>query len=159
MTSPAGGRGKGHGRAPRHGHCRGGKPSRAYRCWINMRQRCHSPKAQAYAAYGGRGITVCERWQTFENFLADMGEPPPRMTLERKNNDLGYEPGNCVWATYKAQNNNRRGNILVTVEGRTQTVAQWSAETGLTFITIWRRVRDGWDPLRAVTQPSRRKKR
>ena len=79
-----------------------------YHIWQTMRQRCSNPNATAYASYGGRGITVCDRWQEFENFLADMGERPEGLSLERVNNNGNYEPGNCVWATRKAQAANRR---------------------------------------------------
>jgi len=81
-------------------------------CWTNMRQRCGNPKYPKYADYGGRGITVCERWTTFDNFLADMGEQPDGLTIERENNDKGYGPGNCKWATYKEQANNRRSSAI-----------------------------------------------
>jgi hypothetical protein len=82
--------------------------SRAYYCWKNMRARCFNPRHRQYPSYGGRGISVCERWLIFENFYADMGEPPPGLSLDRINNDGNYEPGNCRWATVAEQLANRR---------------------------------------------------
>ena len=87
-------------------HGRYGSP--AHRSWASMIQRCTNPKRSNYAYYGGRGITVCEAWKTFDGFYADMGDRPEGTTLERKENDKGYEPGNCCWATVKEQSNNRR---------------------------------------------------
>jgi len=94
-----------------HGHHRRNKRSPTYISWQDMRQRCNYPKAVWYENYGGRGITVCDRWDRFENFLADMGVRPEGMTIDRKENDLGYFKENCKWSTPKEQANNRRPKL------------------------------------------------
>lgn len=117
-----------------------------YDTWANMRQRCEDPNATAYPKYGARGIRVCEHWQKFENFLADMGErPSPRHSLDRYPNQRGnYEPGNCRWATMREQQNNRSSNHRLTAFGKTLTVQEWVRETGFTHKTILGRLRLGW---------------
>lgn len=93
----------------KHGHNPGsGRPSPTYRSWDAMRQRCLNPRDPYYSHYGGRGITACDRWRSFENFLADMGERPHNRTLDRIDNDGSYEPTNCRWATPRQQRANQR---------------------------------------------------
>src|SRR5260221_13539157 len=95
--------------------------------WLRMRERCRNPKHVSYLRYGGIGVTICKRWDSFENFAADMGPKPVGTSIDRYPNNKGnYELGNCRWATLIEQNNNRRNNKLITYQGKTQTVAQWA---------------------------------
>lgn len=94
----------------KHGHARTGNKHPAYLTWLSMRQRCKNPKTDAYKWYGGRGIKVCKRWDSFENFLEDVGErPSTKHSIDRINNDGDYTPNNTKWSTSKEQNENRRG--------------------------------------------------
>jgi hypothetical protein len=127
----------------------------AYNAWSNMRMRCQNPSHPSYSNYGGRGITVCKRWQEFENFFADMGEPPAGMSLDRKDNDGNYEPDNCRWATNRQQAINKRSNQLLTLDGRTMTMMQWASVTGIKANTIWYRLDRGWTVEDALTRPVR----
>lgn len=116
-----------------------------YRAWRNMRQRCCNKKAPNYGRYGGRGIKICNQWESFEVFLEDMGlRPTAGHTLERRDNDADYEPGNCYWATRDVQVNNTRRNVKLEFDGQALTIAQWSKKTGIPYDTIRARYRYGW---------------
>lgn len=121
--------------------------SREYQIWRQMRDRCNNPNSRRYKNYGGRGITVCKRWDSFERFYEDMGPAPSLLhTIERINNDGKYTPANCRWATPQEQANNRRTNKLITYRGKTQTIAQWARELGLPYHWIKYRLSIGWKP-------------
>lgn len=121
-----------------------------YSSWSQMRNRCTNPKVSEFKYYGGRGITVCDRWRTFAGFLADMGGRPVGHTLERQDTNGNYEPSNCRWATRKEQANNRRSCRIVTHAGLSLNIRQWSERTGLSHNLILKRLRRGWPPERAL---------
>lgn len=130
--------------------------TRASKIWVSMNQRCNNPKNSRYSDYGGRGIKVCDRWLKLENFIADMGQPPAGMTLDRINNDLGYEPSNCRWATSIQQARNTSANRLVTINGITKTLAEWCEIYDLKYQTAHSRIRKGWSEEEAITTPAMR---
>lgn len=129
----------------------GRSKTRVYRIWNGMRERCENPHNKRWADYGGRGITVCERWRTFANFYADMGEPPLDASIERIDNNGSYEPGNCRWAGRKEQQRNRRGLRLVTYQGETLSLVEWSERLGLPYGRLQTRMVRGWSAERAFT--------
>lgn len=126
--------------------------TRMYSVWKNMMRRCFDPKNHAYKNYGGRGITVCDRWKNFENFYSDMGEPPNGKSLDRKDNSLGYSPENCRWATRKEQTRNMRTNRLITIDSETKSLAEWCEIMGQPYSRINHRIFCGMDPIAALLE-------
>lgn len=128
-----------------------------HRVWIDLRARCRNPNHQAYGRYGGRGITVCERWRSFEAFLADMGpRPSPEHSIDRVDNDGSYSPENCRWATPTEQNGNRRPwkrSRRLTAFGRTLSIREWASVLHLPVTTIYHRLDRGYSDEEAL-QPS-----
>jgi hypothetical protein len=115
--------------------------SREYFAWRSMRNRCTSTKNASWHNYGGRGIKVCERWaHDFDAFLDDMGPCPEGYSLDRINVNGHYEPENCRWASWKTQSNNKRTNVNIEFNGRTQTIAEWAREIGLKVDTLFKRL-------------------
>jgi len=133
--------------AKTHGQCY----TKIYFVWSGMRARCRNPKAQDYKNYGGRGIRVCERWEKFENFLADMGEAPSGTTLDRVDVNGDYEKSNCRWATRRVQARNQRRTVMLTFDGRSQSRADWADELGIKHATLTSRLRNGWSVEQALT--------
>ncbi|MDT4831294.1 hypothetical protein FQZ97_648020 [compost metagenome] len=119
-----------------------------------MVERCTDPKAAGYHRYGGRGITVCDRWlESFENFLADMGPRPRGTTLDRRENDGNYEPGNCRWATKLEQAANTSTARLITANGKTLPMEAWARELGVSAKGIAYRLRMGWADEQIINTP------
>lgn len=136
-----------------HGHARTSGHSPEYSRWRSMIRRCENPNQADYPRYGGRGISVWPEWRTdFTAFFLHLGPlPSPKHTLDRFPDQNGnYEPGNVRWATQTEQQNNRRNNRMVTAFGRTMTLAQWAAETGVTASRLWKRLDRGVHPDIAV---------
>lgn len=126
--------------------------SSAYGSWENMRARCLNPNSPAYQLYGGRGVTICDRWSDFAAFLADMGDRPAGATLDRIDVDGNYEPDNCRWATPRQQALNTRRNVRWTHGGETLTISEWADRLGVNKTTLRMRVsRDGWTVAQALT--------
>jgi hypothetical protein len=123
---------------------RDGQTSNTYKCWVSIKQRCLNPNAQHYHRYGARGITICDRWANdYAEFLADVGEQPEGMTLERIDNDGNYEPTNVRWTSRKEQANNRSTNVFVEYKGKRMTLAQWADHLGYKYGLLGSRWKKG----------------
>ena len=137
-----------------HSRTHGLSKTAIYLVWNSMVMRCTNPKASGYAKYGAKGITVCERWRTFENFYADMGERPSRLhSLDRINNSLGYTPGNVRWATMQTQQRNRTSNAVHRMDGEAKTLAEWCEIYGAPHSRVIHRMESGWTFEQAVKAP------
>jgi hypothetical protein len=147
----------------------GGRLTSLYQTWKNLKSRCTNPNNPDFAEWGGRGITLCDRWRyDFDAFCDDLGpKPGPEYTLERKHNDQGYNPDNCFWATREQQAANRRparrtvchpGNkCILTLNGQSKHLSAWAAELGISPVTLSARIRrHGWSIERALTTPARK---
>lgn len=129
-----------------------------YIVWCSMIQRCTNPKNPHYKDYGGRGITICQRWFEFENFYKDMGDRPKEKTLDRKNNNGNYTPKNCKWSTQKEQSNNQRTNRLITFKNKTLTLSQWADRLNIKAKVIGDRINKlRWSIEKAFTTPVRKR--
>ncbi len=131
--------------------------TKVYKIWCGMIKRCYNQKSKSYKDYGGRGIEVCERWQEFENFYVDMGDPPKGYTIERRDNDKGYFLENCCWVTKSEQNNNQRTNHLIEFNGVIKNISQWEKYLGFPESTIHKRIFRNWSIERALTTPLRKR--
>lgn len=128
-----------------------------YAIWVKICRRCYNPNCKEYPHYGGRGITMCDRWRySFENFTADMGPRPSKQhSIDRIDNEGPYSPENCRWVTIDIQANNTSANHSLTYSGRTMTVAQWAKELSVSPFTLYRRAAYGWSDERIITTPVR----
>ena len=131
--------------------------TRIWNIWNAMLGRCKYPSNASYQYYGGRGIKVCERWQKFENFYEDMESTyKDGLTIDRKDNDGDYEPGNCRWLTYKEQMRNRDDNHNITFNGKTMCLLDWTKKLGFKKNVLSMRLQKGWSIEKALTTPARK---
>ncbi len=128
--------------------------TKVYMAWKDMKRRCVASNRIRSRHWGGRGIKVL--WTSFEEFYADMGDPPKGTQLDRIDNDGHYSKGNCRWATSRQQNNNKRNNVLISYNGKTLTIPEWARLIDIPYFTLWARIRrDEWSIEKAFTTPVR----
>lgn len=138
----------------KHGYAKRGKLSKIYTAWDGMIQRCNNINSYAYKNYGGRGIKVCKRWLKFKNFLKDVGNPPTnKHTLDRINNNKGYNPNNWRWSTPKEQSRNKRSSNMITYKNKTQCLTSWAEEYKINPNTLKQRLSNNWSIERALLTP------
>jgi hypothetical protein len=140
----------------KHGHSSGGKMTKIYSTWFEIKKRCLNKNCKKYPMYGGRGIKVCKRWMKFENFYKDMGDPPTEFhSIDRINNNGHYEPSNCRWSTAKQQAMNRRSTVFLTHKGETLPVKVWCERLGVRPGLVYGRIFSGWSVEESVFTPPR----
>lgn len=133
----------------------GGRNTPEYRVWIDMKRRCYNPERNEYKYYGGKGVTVCDRWlESFTNFIADMGaRPSDGYQIDRIDTYGNYCPENCRWVTAKTNSNNKRNNLVLTLNGRSMTASQWARELNMFKMTLVKRKNRGWSDEEVLTRP------
>lgn len=137
----------------------GMRQEKVYTNWCQMIARCTDKNSTSYSNYGGRGITVCDRWLRFKNFFEDMGNRPFNgASIDRVNNEGNYEPGNCKWSTSAEQARNRRNSRHITYKGETLIFDDWAARFGIARATLWNRLKNGLSFDEALTKPIQGKK-
>jgi hypothetical protein len=132
----------------------GGSRTKLYKVWTSMKQRCLNEKCSVFEGYGGRGITICDEWldyETFRKWAVSTGYKNG-LTIERKDVNGNYEPGNCEWIPQSKQSMNTRSNRIINFNGKSQTLKEWSVETGINYDTLFGRLRKGWSIKRALTE-------
>lgn len=137
----------------KHGHTTQGRSSKTYQSWEAMINRCSNSNNKYWDNYGGKGISVCDRWKNFQNFLDDMGLKPDNLTLDRIDNSKGYSKENCRWATRTQQNRNKKNNKLITFDGICQPISAWAEQKGLPDYVLRSRIRRGWNLEKALLTP------
>lgn len=138
----------------KHGLAKRGALHPEYHIWSQMRDRCGNPDHKQWKNYGGRGITVCERWHEFANFIADMGKRPAGMSLDRKDNSAGYSRENCRWATTSQQSRNTRSNRMLEFNGTKKCLVDWATDLGINPSSLHERL-SKWPIDRALSTPRR----
>jgi len=142
------------GQRLRHGNARKNSETKEYVCWMLFRARCSNPNNKSFKDYGGRGISVCDRWQIFENFLEDMGKKPtPQHSLDRIDVNGNYEPSNCRWATMTEQARNKTTDLILEMDGVSKRMWEWYEIYGVIPRVMKKRLKRGWTTEQAITIP------
>lgn len=140
----------------KHGHTANGA-SPTYRTWRGMHIRCTKPNHPKYHRYGGAGITICDKWKTFQGFLEDMGERPEGTSLDRIDSTLGYCKENCRWADIYTQNRHARRRRMVSYKGRAMPTVEWAKELGVDPGALYNRIQRGWSDSDIISKPFKKR--